>query len=137
LGRIRILPIYCQNLPLIFENFKYGNKFYIDGGIADNFPIDKAEELGKKILGINIVTNLQNFSEPEKMNILEYIYKLIFIPMDQIVDYKIAKFAKKSKIINLDYDKLKFFNFTIPSKDKLDIFSSGYEQMKTHFEDFI
>jgi len=120
------------NLPLIFENFKYGNKFYIDGGITDNFPIKIAEENGKKILGLHIASDIDSFNSDTEMNMLEFVYKLIFIPIEQGIEYKI-KNVKKSKIINLTYPKLKFFNFNINSREKLDIFSSGYDQMKTQF----
>jgi predicted acylesterase/phospholipase RssA len=41
-----------SNLPLIFENFKYGNNFYIDGGVSDNFAIDVGISKGNKIIGI-------------------------------------------------------------------------------------
>ena len=124
------------NLPLIFENFKYRNKFYIDGGISDNFPINIAEEKGKKILGLHIASDNESFNTDTEMNMLEFIYKLIFIPIEQGIDYKINN-SKKSKIINLSYPKLKFFNFNINSKEKLEVFSTGYDQMKTQFEDYI
>jgi hypothetical protein len=41
-----------SNLPLIFENYKYSNNYYIDGGIVDNFAIDKADDMGKKVLSL-------------------------------------------------------------------------------------
>ena len=40
------------NLPLIFEKFLYNGSYYIDGGLADNFPIDLADEQCQKIFGI-------------------------------------------------------------------------------------
>ena len=123
-----------SNLPLIFENFKYGNKYYIDGGISDNFAIDIADKLGEKILGLFITSDNENFNCETDMNILEYIYKLIFIPISQSTEYKIKNISDKCKIIRLSYTKLKFFNFNINSKEKLDIFSCGYEQIKEQFD---
>jgi predicted patatin/cPLA2 family phospholipase len=122
-----------SNLPLIFENYKYGNKFYIDGGISDNFAIDIGDKKGDKELGLVINSNNESFNTGADSNILEYIYKLIFIPISQSTEYKIENATKKCKIIRLEYDKLKFFTFNINSKDKLDIFSSGYEQFKIQF----
>ena len=122
-----------SNLPLIFENYKYGNKFYIDGGISDNFAIDIGDKKGDKVLGLVISSNNESFNTGSDSNILEYIYKLIFIPISQSTEYKIQHATKKCKIIRLDYDKLKFFTFNINSKEKLDIFSSGYEQFKIQF----
>jgi len=118
-----------SNLPLIFEKFKYGSNFYIDGGISDDFAIDIGDKMGNKILGILISTDKDSFSS-EGENILEYIYKLIFIPVAQGIEYKIKNASNKCKIIKLSYNKLKFFNFNVNSKEKLDIFSSGYKNMK-------
>ena len=58
----------------------------------------------------------------------------MFIPVSQIQEYKIRNISEKCKIIKLNNDKVKFFNFDLSSKDKLDLFSSGYEQMKSQLE---
>jgi len=126
------LKMSC-NLPLIFDKYKYGNSFYIDGGISDNFAIDIGDQKGKKVLGIMITSDTKSFNEYES-SIVEYIYKLIFIPISQSTEFKIKNISEKCKIVKLDYPNLKFFNFKISLKDKLDIFSSGYEQMKKEFE---
>ena len=122
------------NLPLIFENYKYGNSFYIDGGIADNFAIDIGDEIGKKVLGILITSNNENFNNHPDSSILEFIYKLMFIPISRILEYKLKNISDRCKIIKLCYDKLKFFDFNINSKTKLDLFSLGYENMKKEVE---
>jgi NTE family protein len=123
-----------SNLPLIFENYKYGNSFYIDGGITDNFPIDLGDNIGNKILGITLGSQTENFNNDPDINILEFIYKLMFIPISENINSKIKNASSKCKIINLNYDKLKFFNFSVNSKIKLDLFSFGYEELKKHFE---
>lgn len=123
------------NLPLIFENFKYGNKFFTDGGISDNFPIAIADKKGNKVLGVVIMGDCDSFNNEPDTNIIEYIYKLMFIPMEQSMQYRIENASDKCKIIKLEYPRLKFFNFKIDSKEKLNIFSEGYNQMKKTFED--
>ena len=122
-----------SNLPLIFEKFKYGNNFYIDGGISDDFAIDIGDKMGNKILGIVITTDKNSFSS-EGENILEYIYKLIFIPISQGIEYKIKNASNNCKIVKLSYNKLKFFNFNVNSKEKLNIFSNGYENMREQLD---
>jgi predicted acylesterase/phospholipase RssA len=122
------------NLPLIFEKYKYGNSYYIDGGVCDNFAIDIGDKIGNKILGIVLNSRKEDFSNEPDMNILEYIYKIMFIPVSQILEYKLKNISDKCKIVNLDYNKIKFFNFDINSKEKLEMFSSGYMQMKKQFE---
>ena len=122
-----------SNLPLIFEKFKYNNNFYIDGGISDDFAIDIGDKMGNKILGIVITIDNNSFSSDGE-TILEYIYKLIFIPIAQSMESKINNVSSNCKIIKLSYNKLKFFNFNVNSKEKLDIFSIGYESMKEQIE---
>jgi len=122
-----------SNLPLIFEKYKYGNNYYIDGGVSDNFAIDIGDKLGKKVLGILLSSEVENFNHPDS-NILEYIYELMFIPISQTIDHKIKNVSEKCKIVILNYAQIKFFNFSINSKDKLELFSSGYQQMVSEFE---
>ena len=123
-----------SNLPLIFENYKYGNSYYVDGGISDNFAIDIGDKLGKKVLGILLESSESNFNNEKDINILEFIYKLMFIPISQILEYKLKNVSEKCKIITLKNSKLKFFNFDINSKEKLDLFSNGYTQIKEQLE---
>ncbi len=122
------------NLPLIFEKYKYGNSYYIDGGVCDNFAIDIGDKIGNKILGVVLNSRKEDFSNEPDMNVLEYIYKIMFIPVSQILEYKLKNISDKCKIVNLDYNKIKFFNFDINSKEKLEMFSSGYMQIKKQFE---
>lgn len=116
-----------SNLPLIFETFKYGNSFYIDGAVSNNFPIDYGENVGTKVLGINLIQEMKEF-EPN-MNTLEFIYKVMFIPIQQSIVHKISKASDKCKIIQLKYGKLKFFDFNVTSKMKMEMFSIGYQDI--------
>lgn len=123
-----------SNLPLIFEKFKYGSCFYIDGGVGDNFPIDIGDEMGKKILGLLLETSPDDFNaDNEEMNVLEFIYKVMFIPINQITETKLKNVSEKCTIIKLNSKKLKFFNFQITTKMKLELFSSGYQETKNFF----
>jgi predicted acylesterase/phospholipase RssA len=118
-----------SNLPLIFENYKYNNNIYVDGGVSANFAIDIGDKLGGKVLGILINTQPDNFNNEIDMNVLEYIYKLLHILSSQSTEYKIQLASDNCKIIKLYYSKVKFFNFNIDSKDKLEMFSCGYNQI--------
>jgi predicted patatin/cPLA2 family phospholipase len=119
-----------SNLPLIFENYKYGHCMYVDGGISDNFAIDIAEKKGTKIMGIMLAVEGGNFSNEPDINTLEFIYKLMFVPINQYIEYKIHNASDKCRIVRLNHNKLKFFQFDVSSSIKLDMFSSGFEQMK-------
>jgi predicted acylesterase/phospholipase RssA len=122
---ITALRMSC-NLPLIFENFTYGGSMYVDGGVSDNFAIDIGDMLGTKVLGIQL--------ENEDMldvdnNVIEYVYKLMSIPMSLWIKTKCQNASEKCKIVNIKYKNLPFFNLNISSSDKLSLFSTGYQQM--------
>lgn len=116
------------NLPLIFEKYKYGNDMYVDGGISNNFGINIADKMGNKILGLLLDnTNEVNIDD---MNTIEFIYNLMFIPIQQSIKHKISKISNNCKIIYLTCNEQVFFHFNINSKNKLEMFSSGYKQMQ-------
>jgi predicted acylesterase/phospholipase RssA len=124
-----------SNLPLIFETYKYGSSFYVDGGLSDNFAIDTAEKIGKKILAITLEPNENNFSNNPDNNTLEFFYKLIFIPIQQSIIWKIQKASEKCNIIRIggsENNNIKFFQFDISSKTKLEMFCFGYSKMREH-----
>ena len=122
-----------SNLPLIFENYKYGTNFYVDGGVSDNFAIDVGDKIGKKVLGIYIDTAGKNFNTENDINIIEYIYKLMFIPISQSTEFKINNVSPKCTIIKLQNNKITHFDFNINSVEKLNMFSSGYQEIKDFF----
>lgn len=118
------------NLPLVFENYKYNNNLFIDGGITNNFAIDQAEKIGTKVLGIYM--NYVHTPNNNNNNILEFIYKLMYIPIIQQQKNKLDKANRqKCSILNLsDSMTVKMFDFSISTTDKLELFSSGYRQVK-------
>jgi predicted acylesterase/phospholipase RssA len=116
------------NLPLVFENFKYGKHFYIDGGVANHFPMDigcRYNQEDKKILGFVITEECKAAN-----NSLEFIYKLMFIPISQTTNTILKTYSTEHTIVHLICKQVLFFNFNISTKDKLELFSSGYQQSK-------
>jgi len=124
------------NLPLVFENYRYGSCLYVDGGISDNFAIEIGEKMGEKILGIVLSYAFDSFSSDTDVNTLEFIYKLIYVPVVQAINHKIRMASDKCKIINIDNisTNIKIFEFNVSSSEKLNMFSDGYEQMKKKLE---
>lgn len=119
------------NLPLVFERYRYGRCFYVDGGISDNFPIQLADLPENKSLCISLARDKANLEEGAELNTLEYIYDLMFIPIEQSIACKIASASDRCNIITIPASKFKFFNFHLSSTDKLNLFSEGYEHMRS------
>lgn len=119
------------NLPLIFDKYKYGNSFYVDGGISDNFGIQLGDKMGTKVLGLVLSGELDNCDIVDtEIDSLEYIYKLLLIPIDKATQYKIGLASEKCTILQLKSNAKKFFNFDMNSKEKMEMFCSGYNQVK-------
>ena len=88
--------------------------------------------IGNKILGIYIDPIKKN--DNVENNIIIYIYSLMFIPISQTIKYKLDKISDKCHVIKLVHDKTSIFDFDINSVEKLEMFSSGYQQTKEIFE---
>ena len=91
-----------SNLPFLFEKCKYNDNYYLDGGIINNFPIDLAKNIGNKILGVVTYNELKkdpkiNNKMIENENQLEFIYKLMFVSIDQTTDYRLEILANAAR----------------------------------------
>jgi predicted acylesterase/phospholipase RssA len=119
------------NLPLVFENYKYGNSFYVDGGICNNFPLNIGESNGERVLGI-VIKYPQTASTdvyPQK-NMLAYVYRILSAMFVEMINQRIANKKSSSTVIKLDpMDDFDILKFDIDSKHKLDMFSFGYNQV--------
>lgn len=123
------------NIPVVFEPYKYGDALYVDGGLTNNFPVDVAEKIGDRVLGLNIDT-----SEPivfGTINTLEYAYKLLIISLNESVRCRIKNKRDTTDIIDIKSgaNTVKPFDFNIATKDKLSLFSIGYECAKNFFNE--
>ena len=120
-----------SNIPLIFGRFLYMNSFYIDGGMAENFPIIKAEEIGKKILGINLQLPEKSLQDNPSDGMMLYILRLLQIPIIHLTLEKSKIINEKSKILSIKTGELKsFLDFNLKSQGRLEMFSEGYIQVK-------
>jgi len=119
-----------SNLPGIFEKFKYGHAFYVDGGLSDNFGIQLGDELGEKVLGISLTSKIVDTPvDDTEMGTLEYMYKIIMVPITCATSYKVNQASEKCTIVHLKSPSKKFFNFDMKSIEKMDMFVMGYDQM--------
>lgn len=121
-----------SNLPYIFEDCKYMGCFYSDGGLSNNFPIDIAQKKGKRILGLNLFVDSGPYDP--NASLTENIYKLLFIPVNQIVSKNIQEANENCVVVQLVCPNLKIFDIVSDFSSNLDMFSSGYNQIKEYFE---
>jgi len=131
---ITALRMSC-NIPLIFERFKYMDNFYVDGGISDNFAILKGEEIGQKILGLNLQISKRSLQDEPEDGMIAYFARLLYTPIAQATKYKIATVGPKCTIIDIEGGETgHWLEFNATSKVRLEMFSIGYNSVKKYLE---
>ena len=125
-----------SNVPFVFEHYKYGDSFYVDGGVCKNFPIDIGEKDSESVLGIAVLLPKYKVDPnfyPQK-NLLEYYIRLLFASHEEVTYSRIAMKKQNTTVIQLtSTGAKKSLEFSIDSKNKLELFSQGYTQTMTFF----
>lgn len=124
-----------SSMPLIFPRHLYQGNLYIDGGISDNYPIDYVDDGKNKILGITLDDS--HMLEGKEKNVLEYIYRLLMIPLQMRKDRSIRHASERAVTIKVRCDKVGFVEFHLSKRTKMDLFSNGYHQAKNWVMDKI
>ena len=126
-----------SNIPMIFDRFKYMDNYYIDGGISDNFPIVKGNEIGKKVLGIYLEIEERSLRDDPEDGLISYFLRLLQVPIVQGTKSRINAVDKeKCTIISINTEKKKkIVEFDVKSKIRLDMFSTGYESVSAVFKE--
>jgi predicted acylesterase/phospholipase RssA len=132
---ITALRMSC-NLPFLFEPFLYGDYFYLDGGIVNNFPLDLAGPDDISV-GIHFVDEKPARSVTVEQNILARIYSLVRVVLvtnERLLKEKSTQTNPKISVISIP-TRISIVNFSLTSKEKFDLFSIGYETARNYFLD--
>lgn len=112
-------------IPFIFTPVVDEGKYYIDGGMINNYPIDyslrypetdKNEILGIVILTKNEIAKIETFED--------YVVNVIYSSLESSTMKNIKTFEKETIIISLSKTYSVYLN--IDDIDKEDIFNQGY-----------
>lgn len=130
---VTALRMSC-NIPLVFERFKYMDSFYVDGGLSDNFAINKGKEIGIEVLGLNLQISESSLRDDPNDGLVSYFVRLLQIPIIQSTAYRIQSLGSKCTIIPIQTGELKnIIEFDVKSKTRLEMFSAGYNEVKKFF----
>jgi len=123
------------NIPLVFDRFKYMDNYFVDGGISENFAINKGEELGRRVLGVYLEIDEKSLKDEPTDGIVSYFLRLLQIPIIQSSRFRVEKANReKCTIIAIKTEKLRnALEFNLKSTIRLDMFSEGYTAVKTFF----
>jgi NTE family protein len=113
-----------SSIPFLFTPVKYNEKLFIDGGIMNNYPINKFNDKLDEVIGVylnesyDIVENINNL-ESYFGNTLECIFAGI---SSALVD------NYKDQTIKLILPRFNILDFRLSIEDKENLYKVGYEE---------
>jgi predicted acylesterase/phospholipase RssA len=130
LGVLDAIEMSC-NLPLVFHGKKYNEEFYVDGGLADNFPIDIVanDKACTNVLGV-VVTGSEKYSK--NMTFFNYLYRLVLMPINMmtLLRCKNLHLDEKITLVKMDISGVPVLGALFSSEKKMSLFMSGYQEAK-------
>ena len=121
------------NLPIIFSQFKYLNCYYLDGGMTNNFAINRIDD-NENVIAIN-TTFKTEITSKDTFKIHEYIYNIICKFVNSEGKKNIDNVHNNCDIINIKKTDVSSIDFSITTKTKLNMFSNGYQITKNRLLD--
>ena len=126
-----------SNLPGLFEDFLYNNKYYIDGGVYEHFPISYINTDTDKVIGITLESIPEQSSNTQEDSILIYFYKIINIPRQQVIKNTMSVLDfKKTFIISIPSEDVNILTFKPSIEESYMLYKKGYEFAKTSWSSF-
>ena len=123
-------------LPFFFTPYKYGDSFYLDGGLIDPFPISLITE-PKKTLSICLSAgdDESNILQTTNFNPILYGKQLLDISINHMIHSSIQKANEIGvELINIkNINNITSTNFNMTTTEKLDLFSTGYNAAKNQY----
>ena len=122
------------NLPFFFETFVYDDARYVDGGIADNFPIGMVEE---EDVALGVRTRKILSMDPDKKendSLLSQFISILTIPIARIEEIQMESCKDTMDVVSVPIPSYMSLSLHLSNTEKFDLFSVGYETMKQFFE---
>jgi len=115
-------------VPLYFCPYKYNNKFYIDGGCLDNYPISLFTDKLDEVIGVYVDVNIE---DNKISNLKDYIYSILKIMSKGMTKNIIRGWDKVTIFIKTKQSNLLNFNITL--EEKKELVNEGYKQTINFF----
>ena len=118
-----------SNIPIMFSRVQYLNCYYLDGGMMNNFALNKIKN---QDIALAIGLNEEHCNDINKeFKIHEYIYDLMCNFINKQGKDNNKKIIKNcDKIILNTNNNFSAMNLKISTNNKLNMFSDGYQQSK-------
>lgn len=116
------------SMPLFFDPIKIGDKYFIDGGISKDFPVDLVPS-DQEFIG-HLIQNTNDKNAWINKNIIQFGLSLIGQFIQSNVEESIRDCKAKGIIIKSEYN-LSMTKFSIDNFEKIAMINLGYDNTKT------
>jgi predicted patatin/cPLA2 family phospholipase len=138
------------NIPFIFKKIEFQGDYYVDGGLSVNVPLDivyhnklqysLSSHYEDKVLcvvtagTISIKNNFEHL--PKIQNELDYLYKIIVIPVNSLTNFTTTAYSDVSSvsIMKMHLNNVPLITNSLTKPKKMEIFKQGYNFAKTEHE---
>lgn len=114
-----------MSFPFIFPPVEYKNAYFVDGGVLNNFPIEKIDKDG---LGIRPLHKPLNGLECTK-NPISYVNK-VFELMSK--HSEALKGIEYDNVLNIECENFNSVEFDMSIDDKITLYKLGYQAMEIY-----
>lgn len=118
------------NLPFLFEPFTYNSCVYLDGGVLDNLPIT-CLATNDRALALRIKSER---CSTKWFSFFDTLMEIISIPVQHIEKMKMQQMQQQCTVITMYVDGPVFFQFTMNTVEKFNLFSVGYDTLRQHYQ---
>jgi Patatin-like phospholipase len=116
-------------LPFVFDDVYYNGDLYLDGGLANNFPVEYVPP-GRTILGLVLFPEVKPQTAGESF--VQFIHKLLYIPLLEKTKAAVASRIgdENSHIVPIEFDMTD--HVPLNAVDLFKVFSIGYSIIKDY-----
>lgn len=115
------------SFPFVFAPFEYTGRFYVDGGVVDNFAINYAVSLGGRCVGLYNANEIKPYTRDTSYARLFFTLFCVFVCSS--AENAAAVCGDRAKIFKLKYEA-GFFDFTPDTAELVRMFDYGYDNVE-------
>jgi predicted acylesterase/phospholipase RssA len=116
-------------VPVFYAPVIINDKYYIDGGMSDNYPISIFDDNIEEVIGLYTITKTEN---TKINNFKDYLYIIFKSFCDSLVSKSIRGYEKYTILIDSKIEN--WLQFEITNKKKEDLFNIGYKNVINFFK---
>jgi len=134
-----VVKMSCA-LPIIFPFVSHNGHRYVDGGVLDNFPLDRIYRSDLRIFGVVVVNSdvpIINFETEtflsKAVDFLSYIMRLVILVMTSATLLRCKNYPNLT-LVKIDSEGIPLLDFNMSADQKMSLFVKGFKCAEQVYE---